>query len=153
MCCICQSTRTEMICLQLLLASCALKRSGCLGILMRIATCFTQALHGLNLPYLSDIYYQFNLLFPDHKELFQDLHEVAPKWQNFGVHLKVPFSRIQGIAGGDGTVDRCFTTMLDTWLQGETAPSVDRLVSALQMPGVDQRVLALDINKNKQSEI
>ena len=107
---------------------------------------------GLNLPYLSYIYYQFNLLFPDHKELFQDLHEVAPKWQNFGVHLKVPFSRIQGIAGGDGTVDRCFTTMLDTWLQGETAPSVDRLVSALQMPGVDQRVLALDIDKNKQSE-
>ena len=49
-------------------------------------------------------------------------------------------------------VDRCFTTMLDTWLQGETAPSVDQLVSALQMPGVDQRVLALDIDKNKQSE-
>ena len=49
-------------------------------------------------------------------------------------------------------VDRCFTTMLDTWLQGETAPSVDQLVSALKMPGVDQHVLALDIDKNKQSE-
>ena len=49
-------------------------------------------------------------------------------------------------------VERCFTMMLDTWLQGETAPSVDRLVSALQMPGVDQRVLALDIDKNRKSE-
>ena len=92
------------------------------------------------------------LIIIDHKELFEDLYEVAPKWQNFGVHLKVPFNRIQGFSGGDGMVDRCFTMMLNTWLQGETAPSVDRLMSALQMPGVDQRVLALDIDKNRQSE-
>jgi hypothetical protein len=101
---------------------------------------------------ISYIFYQHNLPFPDHKELFKDLHEVAPKWQNFGLHLKVPYSRIQGFAGGDGMVDRCFTMMLDTWLQGETSPSVDQLVSALQMPGVDQRVLAFDIKKNRQSE-
>ena len=87
------------------------------------------------------------VLFPDHKELFEDLHEVAPKWQNFGVHLKVLYSRIQGFSGGDGMVERCFTSMLATWLEGETAPTVERLVSALQMPGVDQRVLAMDINK------
>ena len=92
------------------------------------------------------------VLFPDHKELFEDLHEVAPKWQNFGVHLKVPYSRIQGFSGGDGMVERCFTSMLATWLEGETAPTVERLVSALQMPGVDQRVLAMDINKNRQGE-
>ena len=77
---------------------------------------------------------------------------MAPKWQNFGVHLKVPYSTIQGLSGGDGKVDRCFTTMLATWLEGETAPTVDRLVSALQMPGVDQRVLAIEISKNRQGE-
>ena len=89
---------------------------------------------------------------PDLEELFKDVHEVAPKWQNFGVHLKVPYSRIQGFSGGDGMVERCFTTMLATWLEGETTPTVDRLVSGLQMPGVDQRVLALDIDKNRQGE-
>ena len=91
-------------------------------------------------------------LYPDHKELYKDLYEVAPKWQNFGVHLKVPLSRIQGIGGGDGMVDRYFTSMLATWLEGETAPTVEKLVSALQMPGVDQRVLAMDIDKNRQGE-
>ena len=77
---------------------------------------------------------------------------MAPRWQNFGVHLEVPINRIQGFSGGEGMVERCFTSMLATWLEGETAPTVEKLVSALQMPGVDQRVLAMDIDENRQGE-
>lgn len=77
---------------------------------------------------------------------------MAPRWQMFGVHLKVPYSRIQGFSGGDGMVDRYFTSMLAAWLEGETAPTIDRLVSALTMPGVDQRVLASEIDRNRQGE-
>ena len=87
-----------------------------------------------------------------HKELYEDLHEVAPKWQTFGVHLKVPFSKIQGFSGGDGMVERCFTSMLAAWLDGGGTRSIDQLVYALKMPGVDQVRLADEIDKNRDGE-
>ena len=87
--------------------------------------------------------------FPGYKELYEDLHEVAPKWQTFGVHLKVPLSKIKVISGGDGMVESCFTSVLDSWLSGEGDCSIDQLVSALQIPGVDQRRLAMEIDGNR----
>ena len=107
---------------------------------------------GYNCSMLQSIAILTSFVLLDHKELFKDLHEVAPKWQMFGVHLKVPYSRIQGFSGGDGMVERCFTTMLAVWLEGETAPTVDRLMSALRMPGVDHGRLASEIDKNRQGE-
>lgn len=84
--------------------------------------------------------------------LVRDLYEVAPKWQTFGVHLKVPYNKIQGFNGGEGMVERCFTSMLSTWLEGEISPRVDQLVSALKMPGVDQRRLAKELDQNRESK-
>lgn len=89
-------------------------------------------------------------LHQDYKKLYEDLHELAPKWQTFGVHLGVPFDRLQGFQGEASMVDRCFTNVLATWLQGGGGDcTVDQLVYALKMPGVDQGRLAREIDKNK----
>ena len=92
-------------------------------------------------------------MFPGLKELCEDLHEVAPKWQAFGVYLNVPYSKIQGFSGGEGMVERCFTSVLAAWLDGEGTCSIDQLVSALKMPGVDQLRLAHEIDKNRHGEL
>ena len=96
--------------------------------------------------------YNCYIVLPGHTELYKDLHEVAPKWQTFGVHLNVPYSKIQGFSGGDGMVERCFTSMLAAWLYGGGTHSIDQLVYALKMPGVDQVRLADEIDKNRDGE-
>ena len=64
----------------------------------------------------------------------------------------MPKSKIDAINGGDGIVDDCFTRVLDAWLKGEGTCDVDTLVSALRMPGVDQRRLAKEIENNKSGQ-
>lgn len=86
----------------------------------------------------------------DHKQLYEDLHEVAPQWRTFGIHLGVPFARLQGLQGEASTVERCFTEVLVTWLnEGGT---VEQLISALKYPGVDQGRLSEEIRRNKESK-
>lgn len=78
---------------------------------------------------------------------------MAPKWQTFGIHLKVPFDRLQGFHGEASMVERCFTEVLVAWLRGEGANcTVEQLVNALGKPGVDQRRLAKEIEKNKNGK-
>ena len=78
---------------------------------------------------------------------------MAPKWQTFGVHLKVPFDRLQGFQGEASMVERCFTEMLVAWLRGEGGScTVEQLVKALGKPGVDQRRLAEEIEQNRSGE-
>ena len=96
----------------------------------------------------------YHVYFTDHKRLYEDLHEVAPKWQTFGVHLNVPIDRLQGFQGEASVVERCFTEILVAWLRGEGAScTVEQLVSALRKPGVDQRRLANEIEQNKHGEL
>ena len=78
---------------------------------------------------------------------------MAPAWQTFGIHLKVPIDRLQGFHGEYSMVERCFTEVLVAWLRGEGACcTVEQLVSALGKPGVDQKILAKDIEKNRNGE-
>jgi hypothetical protein len=93
------------------------------------------------------------LINTDHKRLYEDLHELAPEWQRFGVHLKVPIDRLKGFQGESSMVDRCFTEVLVAWLCGEgLSCTVEQLVSALGKPGVDQRRLAREIEQNRNGE-
>ena len=66
--------------------------------------------------------------------------------------MKVPYSKIKVFNGGDGMVERCFNAVLDAWLCGEGECTVDQLVSALQLPGVDQKRLAIEIDRNRAGE-
>ena len=89
----------------------------------------------------------------DHKRLYEDLHEVAPNWQMFGVHLSVPYDRLQGFQGEASMVERCFTEVLVAWLHGEGAScTVEQLASALGKPGVNQKRLADEIKQNRHGE-
>ena len=74
---------------------------------------------------------------------------MAPNWHTFGVHLNVKYSKLQGLSGGDGMVERCFTAVLAAWLNGEGTCTIDQLVYALRMPGVDQGRLAMEIDNNR----
>ena len=87
-------------------------------------------------------------MHPD--QLYKDLHEIAPKWQTFGVHLGVPYDRLQGLQGDASLVERCFTTMLATWLR--EGGTVEQLIEGLRFPGVDQKRLAREMEKSKDSE-
>ena len=72
---------------------------------------------------------------------------MAPKWQTFGVHLKVPYPKVQGIKGCNSIVDGCFMDVLMEWtIRGAT---IDQLVFALRYPGVDHGRLASEIDKNR----
>ena len=104
--------------------------------------------------YPINIFYCYHICLADHKRLYEDLHEVAPKWQTFGVHLKVPFDRLEGFQGEGSMVERCFTEVLVAWLRGVgTSCTVEQLVSALEKPGVDQKRLAKEIERNKSGEL
>lgn len=83
-------------------------------------------------------------------QLYEDLHEIAPKWQTFGLHLGVPFDRLQGLQGDASLVDRCFTAMLATWLR--EGATVEQLIEGLMFPGVDQRRLAREMEKSKNGK-
>ena len=85
------------------------------------------------------------------QSLYRDLHQLAPKWLTFGVHLGVPYDRLKGLQEEDSMVDRCFIDVLGTWLNGEDA-TVENLVEALRCPGVDQKRLAKEIEGDKHSE-
>lgn len=78
---------------------------------------------------------------------------MAPKWQTFGVHLKVPYNRLQGFQGEASMVERCFTEVLVAWLRGEgSSCTVEQLACALRKPGVNQRRLAEEIEQHKSGE-
>ena len=49
-------------------------------------------------------------------------------------------------------VDRCFTDVLNAWLNGGDA-SVDKLVAALRYPGVNNGRLAGEIDRDRHSEL
>ena len=78
---------------------------------------------------------------------------MAPQWQTFGVHLTVPFDRLQGFQGEASMVERCFMEVIIAWLHGEEGScTVEQLVYALKMPGVDQGRLAREIEQSKTGE-
>ena len=97
------------------------------------------------------IHTKVTLLLPDHRRLYEDLREVAPKWMTLGVHLGVAFDRLQGFQGEASLVERCFTEVLVAWLRA--GGTVEQLVNALKFPGVDQKRLANEIERDRDSEL
>ena len=87
---------------------------------------------------------------PKLKELVEDLHKVASKWQAVGVQLEVPTWTLKEIDYENrGDCSRALSDMLDEWINNDPNVSWEMVVEVLKSCSVGERALARDIETKR----